>query len=97
MPVSDADLDHMARLARITLADDERAALRDDLGAILAYFEQLSEVDTEGLEEMVRPVVPASATRPDSPAPSLPEERVHELANAVQDGFVRVPRTVDEG
>ncbi len=96
MAVTDAELDHLARLARLELEAGERAALRDDLGKILAYFELLAEVDTDGVEELVRPVVPEVVSRPDQVAPSLPRERVSALANAEQDGFLRVPRTVDE-
>lgn len=90
------DMAHLQRLARLDLDPAEAAALAGDVAEILAYFAQLAEVDTDGVEEMVRPVVPERAWREDAVAPSLPRERALELANASQDGFVRVPRTVDE-
>lgn len=86
---------HLERLARLTLGADERAALSEDLDAILAFFALLQEVDTDGVEPMVRPVLPDRTTRADVLTPSLTQERVLALSNASEDGFVRVPRTVD--
>jgi len=97
MALDDRDIEHLARLARLHLAEDEREALKADLRAVLEYFEQLGEVDTEGVDALVRPVLPAAEVRPDAPTPSLPRERALALANAAQDGFIRVPRTIDEG
>ncbi|HKI59180.1 MAG TPA: Asp-tRNA(Asn)/Glu-tRNA(Gln) amidotransferase subunit GatC [Trueperaceae bacterium] len=90
------DMAHLQRLARLDLDAEQAETLAADVAEILAYFDQLAEVDTEGVEEMVRPVVPQRPWRDDTAAPSLPRERVLELANASQDGFVRVPRTVEE-
>lgn len=97
MPLPDTDLEHLARLARLDLEADERETLRADLDAILAYFEELEAVDTEGVEPLVRPVVPGAAVRGDEPLPSLPREATLALAREAEGGFVKVPRTVDEG
>ena len=49
----DADtVRRIAHLARIAVADDEVEHLRGELNAILAFVEQLSEVDVEGVEPM---------------------------------------------
>jgi aspartyl-tRNA(Asn)/glutamyl-tRNA(Gln) amidotransferase subunit C len=96
MSTKDVDMEHLLRLARLELEPGEADLLAHDVAGVLAYFDQLAAVDTEGVEEMVRPVVPTRTWRPDEPTPSLARERVMELANAGQDGFVRVPRTVDE-
>jgi len=90
------DMAHLQRLARLDLDPAEADELAEDVAEILAYFDQLAEVDTEGVEEMVRPLVPERTWRDDARTPSLARERALELANASQDGFVRVPRTVDE-
>lgn len=41
---------HIAELARITLTEAETEKYQKDLSAILAYFDQLQEVNTEGVE-----------------------------------------------
>lgn len=93
---SRVDMAHLQRLARLDLDPAEADALARDVADILDYFDQLAEVDTDGVEELVRPVVPARAWRDDETTPSLPRERTLALTNAHQDGFVRVPRTVEE-
>ena len=55
MPLDDATLDHLAELARLELADDDRAALRIELERLLGYLAQLQSVDVEAVEPMVRP------------------------------------------
>jgi len=89
-------MEHLERLARLELEPGEADLLARDVAGVLAYFDQLATVDTEGVEELVRPVVPTRSWRPDAVTASLTRERVIGLANTGQDGFVRVPRTVDE-
>ena len=95
--VNDETLDHLLRLARLSVPDDERAALKLDLSKVLAFVDQLRSVDVEGVGELTRPVTPSGAERPDRLEPSLPREQALALAPAVADGFFQVPRTVDEG
>ena len=92
----DVDMDHLQALARLELGPGEAEVLARDVAAILAYFDQLADVDTDGVEELVRPVVPARAWRDDAVGGSLDRARVLELANDQLDGFIKVPRTVDE-
>lgn len=44
------DVQRLARLSSLQLADDEAEALRTDLENILGYIEQLSELNTDGVE-----------------------------------------------
>lgn len=48
--ISRDDVLHLAQLSNLQLADDEIAGLQTDLGNILGYVEQLSELDTTGVE-----------------------------------------------
>lgn len=48
--ISIDDVRHLAQLSSLQLDDTEAEALRIDLGNILGYIEQLSELDTEGVE-----------------------------------------------
>lgn len=48
--ISRDDVIHLAQLSNLQLGDDEVAALQTDLANILEYVEQLSELDTEGVE-----------------------------------------------
>lgn len=48
--ISTDDVRHLAQLSNLQLDDNEVEALRVDLGNILGYIEQLSELNTEGVE-----------------------------------------------
>lgn len=48
--ISSDDVHHLAQLSNLELATEEADALRGDLEAIIGYIEQLSELDTSGVE-----------------------------------------------
>ena len=90
-----AELNHLMTLARLDLGADEAEEMRGELNAILGYFEQLQAVDTEGVEEMQRPVALVNVMREDVPGEMLPHSALEKLAPEMQGGFVKVPRTVE--
>lgn len=90
-----AEVEHLARLARLELTPGERETMRADLNAILGYFQQLSAVDTSGVEEMQRPVDLVNVLREDEPGAVFSRDVVEALAPETEGGFVRVPRTVE--
>jgi aspartyl-tRNA(Asn)/glutamyl-tRNA(Gln) amidotransferase subunit C len=97
MSISDKDMEHLKTLARLELSAEETEALKHDLNALLGYFEQIKRLDTEGVEELARPVNVYNVFRDDTPQPSLPHEEVMKLANETEGGYFKVPRTVDTG
>ncbi|WP_161881649.1 Asp-tRNA(Asn)/Glu-tRNA(Gln) amidotransferase subunit GatC [Deinococcus alpinitundrae] len=90
-----AEMNHLTELARLDLAEVEAEQLRGELNAILGYFEQLQAVNTEGVEEMQRPVALVNVMRDDVPGEMLPHATLESLAPEMQGGFVKVPRTVE--
>lgn len=90
-----AQVEYLAGLARLKLTPQEQDAMQTDLNNILGYFQQLSAVDTEGLEEMQRPVALVNVLRDDVPGAVFDPEVLAALAPEMQEGFVRVPRTVE--
>jgi len=93
--IDEAEVEYLAGLARLRLTPGERDDMRADLNNILGYFQQLSAVDTEGLEEMPRPVALVNVLRDDVPGEAFAPEVLAALAPEMQDGFVKVPRTVE--
>ena len=86
---------HIARLARIEVAEAEVEALRGELNAILGLVERMAAVDTQGVEPM---------SHPESVAQRLREDRVTEAdhraehqagAPLVEDGLYLVPRVIE--
>ena len=96
MALTAADLDKLAHLSRLALDDDDKAALKGDLDAILGYVEQLAQVDTEGVEPMTH-AVPTALPRRDDVAQAVLGRRAIETSAGYEDGLVRVPRIIAEG
>lgn len=90
-----AQMNHLASLARLELTPEERETMTQDLSRVLGYFEQLREVDTDGVEEMQRPVTLVNVLRDDVPGEPFATSVIDGLAPETQDGFIRVPRTVE--
>jgi len=94
--LSEDEVRHVARLARLALTDDEVAALAPQLSAILGYAEQVGEVAADEVAATTHPFALADVTRPDERAPSLPREEVLAGAPAVEQDRFAVPRIVAE-
>ena len=91
-----AEVEHVARLARLALGADEKDRMRRQLDAILGYVEQLRRIDTTGVEPTAHVLPLVNVMRDDEVRPSYPADAM--LANApdVQDGQFRVPRILEE-
>jgi aspartyl-tRNA(Asn)/glutamyl-tRNA(Gln) amidotransferase subunit C len=86
-------VDHVARLARLSLTAEERETFARQLDGILAYAESIQALDTEGVEPMSHAGA-AATLRDDAPAPSLDRERVLGAAPDATDGLFRVPKVI---
>ena len=82
---------HVARLARLSLADDEVERMSGELTGILSHIEKIGELDLEGVAPTSHVVEVTNALRPDEPRPSWPREEVLAAAPAVRDDGFEVP------
>lgn len=78
--ITRAEVEHIAELARLSLAPGEAERMTADLATILDYVERLERADTAGVEPTAHPVSAALDLRDDEPRESLPTEAV--VANA---------------
>ena len=95
MSFSRQEVDALARLARLSLSDDERALFARQLTEIVDYARQVGDVDTSGLVD-APPGVPAAPLRADDVQPSLARLDVTGPApdaDAVA-GLIKVPRVL---
>jgi len=95
MSVDVATVRRIAHLARIAIADDEVEHLREELNAILAFVEQLSEVDVEGVEPMTSVIPMEMKKRPDVVTDGAIPEDIIKNAPAAEDHFFVVPKVVE--
>lgn len=90
------DVRHVARLARLSITDDEVALLAPQLNAILGYAEQIAQVAADDVEPMIHPFAPVDVMREDIPSPSLSRDALLAGAPAVEQMRFAVPRIVAE-
>ena len=90
-------MDKVAALSRLTLSAEEKAAMKQELSAIVAFADQFQAIDTTGTEPTAHVLPVQNVFREDTVRPSL--EREFLLANAPQqaDGYILAPRGVGDG
>jgi aspartyl-tRNA(Asn)/glutamyl-tRNA(Gln) amidotransferase subunit C len=95
-PLTVADVERIAALAHLELTDEEKQLFTRQLADILAYAEQVQELDTSGVPATAHVDVTHRAERADLPRPSLtPAEAVAGAADADQSaGLFKVPRVI---
>ncbi len=96
MPIDRAAVDHVARLARLDLTDDERERMRAELSQILEHAEKIQALDLDGVPPTSHSVSIRNALRPDEVTPSLSPDEVLANAPEVEDGRIKVPRIIED-
>ena len=94
--ISRQDVEHVARLARLELNDDELERMREQLNAILGYIDKLRELDITNVEPTSHAVPLVNVMREDEVVPCLPQDQM--LANAPDrvGELFRVPRIIED-
>ena len=89
-------VEHVARLARLALRDDELELFRSQLSGVLDHINALNLVDTSTVPPTAQVGGRHDVRRPDDPRPPWPVAAI--LANAPQreDDYFRVPAVLDE-
>ena len=95
MSVSIEQVRHIAGLARIAMSDEEIARLAPELNNILGWIEQLSEVDTEGVEPLATVIDQKMRLREDAVTDGDCREDILANAPAPQHGFFGVPKVIE--
>jgi aspartyl-tRNA(Asn)/glutamyl-tRNA(Gln) amidotransferase subunit C len=95
MEITKADVEHVAKLARLEITETERDAFSRQLSAILTYVEQLKTLDTEGVEPTATVLEQTNVFREDKARPSLSVEKALANAPESESGYFRVPRILE--
>lgn len=95
MKIERAQVEQVARLARLALEPVELDALTGQMDAILGYVAKLDELDTTGIEPTAHAVPMENAFREDAVRPSLGVERALVNAPAAANGCFRVPKVIE--
>ena len=99
MALSIANIDQIARLARLGLAEDERARLHEELNRFFDIVEAMRAVDTEGVVPMAHPADTMGAValrlRADEVSEGNERQANQRSAPAVDEGLFLVPRVIE--
>jgi aspartyl-tRNA(Asn)/glutamyl-tRNA(Gln) amidotransferase subunit C len=95
MSVDAAIVRRIAHLARIAIAEEEIDHLEGEINAILAFVEQLAEVDVTGVEPMTSVAPMEMKKRPDQVTDGGIPDDILKNAPASQDHYFLVPKVVE--
>ncbi len=96
MPITRADVEHVARLARLGLEPDELDQLAEQLSHILTAMDVLNRLDTSAISPTAQVIPLHNVMRDDVPRPSWPVEDILRNAPRVRQQQFLVPAVLDE-
>ncbi|MEM8872988.1 MAG: Asp-tRNA(Asn)/Glu-tRNA(Gln) amidotransferase subunit GatC [Planctomycetota bacterium] len=85
---------HVAKLARLDIADTDVHRISEQLTGILAYVSKIAEVDTEGVEPVAHAVPMENVLREDKVGPMLSVEQALQNAPDKEPPFFKVPKVI---
>jgi aspartyl-tRNA(Asn)/glutamyl-tRNA(Gln) amidotransferase subunit C len=99
MALTPADVSRIAHLARLELQSAEAEAMLSQLNGFFRIVEQMSAVDTRGVEPLYTPLAAVHASalrlRDDAVTEAVERERNQASAPAVEDGLFLVPKVIE--
>ncbi len=88
-------IEHLSRLARLSLSDEEKELFGNQLNSILSYMDKLNELDTGNVEPTSHVISISNIVREDLPWTSLDREEALMNAPDRTDKFYRVPKIIE--
>lgn len=86
------DIEHVAKLARLDLTEEEKVKFSKQLGDVLKYVEQMNEVDTSNVEPLSHVVDFNNVMREDEIHYDCSKEELMMNAPEEENGFFKVPK-----
>lgn len=96
MSIDRETVDHVARLARLALSEDERDRLREQLSAILEHINVIAEADTSQVAASAHILPMTNVMAQDASRPSYDPQDLLANAPSREDGYFRVRAVLDE-
>lgn len=97
MHLTKQEIEHVAKLARLELTEEEITKYGEQLSAVLSYIDQLSEVDTTGVEPTAQVTGLENVWREDQVEvwDEVQTKNALELAPELEDGQIKVKRILE--
>jgi aspartyl-tRNA(Asn)/glutamyl-tRNA(Gln) amidotransferase subunit C len=95
MSIRQDEIEKIAQLARIRIADEEIGQVTQRITEILRMVDQLQAADTRGVEPMANPLDATQRLRPDEITEGNRRDEFQAIAPAVENGLYLVPRVIE--
>src|SRR3990172_8747935 len=96
MQLSKEEVEHVAKLARLAVSEEEKEAFSRQLSEILTYVGKLNELDTSKVEPTSHVLDLSNVFREDAVKECLPSTEILSNAPDRENGFFRVPKIIEE-
>jgi aspartyl-tRNA(Asn)/glutamyl-tRNA(Gln) amidotransferase subunit C len=98
MRITETEIEKLAKLAHLNITDEERHSLTPQIADIIAYVEQLNELNTSQVEPSLGGLTPegeeTNSSREDMVSPSLGQQLALDQAPDPASGHFRVPKVI---
>ncbi len=94
MKISQAEVEHIASLARLNIAEGEKEIFSEQLSQILTFMNELGKVNTEGIPQTATTSRLLNVLREDVSSPSLTVDKATANAPQAEAGFFVVPKII---
>lgn len=94
MPITLAEVKHVAALAKLSFTDEELAKIAKELDAIVGYVEQLKELNVDDVPPTAHVLDLHNVFREDKVEPWLTNEEALQNAPAQKKGYFSVPKVL---
>ena len=95
MSLDEDQVQHIATLARLKLADEEFGDVVEKLSRIVDFFDQLAAADTDEVVPMAHPLHETQRLRPDAVTEDDNRDEYQQNAPSVSDGLYLVPKVIE--
>ena len=92
MAITVKDVEHVAKLARLELTEEEKEKFTRQLGDVLKYVDQMNEVHTSNVEPLAHPIEFVNVMRDDVIHYEQTKEQLMANAPDEENGFFKVPK-----
>ena len=97
MAITEEDVKHVAKLAKLEISDKSITHFTEQMDAIMHMVEQLDELDTENVAVMVHGLRTYNVMREDKAVPGTDRELLFKNVKEEKDGLIKVPAIMDNG
>ena len=95
MTIGKPEVQKIAHLARLSVAESDVDRYADELSRILDFIEQMDEINTDGITPMAHPLEMTQRLRPDKVTESNRREEFQAGAPSTEKGLYLVPKVIE--